>query len=257
MSTTPAPRSAVARALLVACAIVAFAGFIALGTWQLQRRTWKLDLIDRVEHRVHAPPVAAPAPGEWPNFAAAPAAADYEYRRIRVTGRFLHERETLVAAATELGSGYWVITPLQQADGSTVLVNRGFVPPERRARTTRPAGSVPGEVTVTGLLRLSEPRGTLLRRNDPAAERWYSRDVQAIGVARGLDAVAPYFIDAEAPATGEDMAAGAPVGGLTVTTFRNNHLQYALTWYALALMVVIGLRAVLRAERSPETAAHR
>ncbi len=108
----------------------AFAGFVALGTWQVQRRAWKLDLIERVDQRVHAPAVAAPGPERWTQVNA----ASDEYRHVSVTGSFLHDRETLVQAVTELGSGYWVLTPLRMADGRTLLVNRGFVPPEQRER---------------------------------------------------------------------------------------------------------------------------
>ncbi|PMW08503.1 Surfeit locus 1 family protein, partial [Pseudomonas sp. GW456-11-11-14-TSB2] len=89
-----------------------------------------------------------------------------------------------------------------------------------------------GTATVTGLLRLTEPKGAFLRYNDPGTNRWYSRDVSAISTARGLGPVAPYFIDADA-----GPAATAPVGGLTVERFTNNHLVYGLTWFALAVMV--------------------
>jgi surfeit locus 1 family protein len=152
----------------------------------------------------------------------------------------------LVQALTELGSGFWVLTPLRQADGSMILVNRGFVPPERRDRTAHGAGEPTTQVTLTGLLRITEPRGSFLRSNDPTHDRWYSRDVQAIAAARSLRPVAPYFVDADAaaaPATAE------PVGGLTVVTFRNAHLSYAITWYGLALLVVIGTWIVIREER--------
>jgi surfeit locus 1 family protein len=89
---------------------------------------------------------------------------------------------------------------------------------------------------VTGLLRLSEPGGGFLRPNDPRSDRWYSRDVAAIAASRGLDRVAPYFIDLErAPDE-----AGLPIGGLTVVTFPNNHLVYAVTWGILALMAAAG-----------------
>src|SRR6185503_1611251 len=108
------------------------------------------------------------------------------YRPVRVTGRFLHDRETLVQAATARGPGYWVMTPLRTDAGWTVLVNRGFVPPERRDRTARRAGEPLGPVSVAGLLRMTEPGGAFLRSNDPQRERWYSRDVAAIGRSRRL-----------------------------------------------------------------------
>ncbi|WP_432207681.1 SURF1 family protein [Cupriavidus gilardii] len=237
----PVPRSPATLAVLALLAVLAFAGLFSLGTWQVERRAWKLDLIERVEARVHAPPVDAPAPERWPLISAA---AD-EYRHVRVTGIFLHERETLVQAATSLGGGFWVMTPMRMRDGTVVLINRGFVPQEYRGRETRAVNEPAGETTVTGLLRISQPGGGFLRSNDPATERWYSRDVQAIAAARGLERVAPYFIDADAGPQETSSVPGTPdaprrwpVGGLTVVTFHNSHLVYALTWYGLALMVL-------------------
>ncbi len=222
--------------MLALLAVLAFAGLFALGTWQVERRAWKLDLIERVEARVHAPPVDAPAPERWPLVSAA---AD-EYRHVRVTGTFLHDRETLVQATTALGGGFWVMTPMRMRDGTVVLINRGFVPQEFRARESRADNEPSGETTVTGLLRITQTGGGFLRSNDPGADLWYSRDVQAIAAARGLERVAPYFIDADAQQA--PAAPGAPrrwpVGGLTVVTFHNSHLVYALTWYGLALMVL-------------------
>jgi surfeit locus 1 family protein len=240
--------------LLAAIALVLVGIFLALGSWQVQRRAWKLDLIARVEQRVRAAPVAAPGPQRWPEINR----ADDEYRHVAVTGSFLNDRETLVQAVTELGPGFWLLTPLRQADGRSVLVNRGFVPPTARDPAARGTPAPTGTVTVTGLLRLTEPGGGFLRRNDPAAGRWYSRDVQAIAAARGLADAAPYFIDGDAGATdpASDRAAvprgtgrSWPAGGLTVIRFPNSHLVYAITWYALALMTAFGAGHVLRDER--------
>lgn len=217
-------RPAWLAALLGLAVLAGIAGFAALGVWQLERRAWKHELIAQVEGRIHAAPVAAPGPA---------IDAGDAYRRLRVAGHFLHARETLVRAATEHGSGYWVLTPLVTDGGFTVLVNRGFVPPERRDPATRADGQVAGVVTVTGLLRQTEPGGGFLRANDPGAERWYSRDIATIAAARGLPDAAPYFIDADAaPNPG-----GLPIGGLTVIAFPDSHLVYALTWFALAAML--------------------
>ncbi|HVJ01459.1 MAG TPA: SURF1 family protein [Sphingomonas sp.] len=225
------------RPLLIALALLSVPGFAALGIWQLERLQWKLDLIARVEARIHAPPAPLPDAAQWAGLDR----RDYEYRRVRAQGRFLHDRETLVQALTERGAGFWVLTPLRTAQG-LVLVNRGFVPPDKRGAASRAAGLVPGPVTVTGLMRASEPKGTLLRANDPQARRWYSRDVAAIAAARGLGPVAPFFVDADAtPNPG-----GYPVGGLTVVRFRNSHLVYALTWFALAALGAAGAFLLLR-----------
>ncbi|MFY9291202.1 MAG: SURF1 family protein [Methylorubrum rhodinum] len=230
------------RALLALAGLGLVGLFLALGTWQVQRRAWKLDLIARVEAGLQAEPVAPPPKAEWGHLDR----RAIEYRRVRVSGRFEHDRAALVQALTERGGGFWVLTPLVRADGTTVLINRGFVPGDRKARADRASGEPAGEVTVTGLLRLTEPGGGFLRHNDPAADRWYSRDVAAIAMARNLDEIAPYFVDADAaPNPG-----GLPVGGLTVVAFRNDHLVYALTWYALALMSAGALIYAWRRPRS-------
>jgi surfeit locus 1 family protein len=237
-----APGAPARRLVFGFLALAAFVMFVALGTWQLQRRIWKLDLIAAVNARVHAPPSLAPGPAAWPTISAARDA----YRHVSVAGQFENDRETRVQAVTELGPGFWVLTPLVSDRGFTVLVNRGFVSPERADPRTRPQGQIAGPVLVTGLLRVSEPKGGFLRRNDPAHDRWYSRDVAAIAAARGLPPrlTAPYFIDADAtPNPG-----GMPVGGLTVIAFPNSHLVYALTWFGLALLVAIGVAYAAREE---------
>lgn len=229
--------------VLTALALLLFAGLIALGVWQVERRAWKHDLIARVDARVHAPPAPFPAPAQW---SGASAARD-EYRRVTLTGRFLNDHATLVQAATVRGSGFWVMTPLA-TDRGTVLVNRGFVP-SRTAIYARPDGPA----RVTGLLRMTEPGGGFLRDNDPAADRWYARDVAAIARARHLPApVAPWFVDAEASGPPGTPSSGAlPVGGLTVIRFPDNHLVYAVTWFALAAMVAGAYIAFMRGTGQP------
>ncbi|WP_271300194.1 SURF1 family protein [Sphingomonas sp. CV7422] len=214
-----ASRSALAAGLT----LVAIALLIGLGIWQLERRTWKLALIAHTERQLRQPPVAAPGPAAWPAVG-----SDDVYRPVRVTGRYRAGADTYVQAVTELGGGFWLLTPFETR-GFTVLINRGFVPAERRGRIAVPAAPQ----TVVGLLRLSEPGGGFLRHNDPAADRWYSRDVAAIAATRRLGTVAPYFIDAREPHV------GFPRGGLTVVTFRNSHLVYALTWFGLAALVAL------------------
>ena len=222
--------------LLAALCLALAAALAALGIWQVERRAWKLDLITKVEARVHASPAPLPPPSAW--------GRDLAYTRVRVTGTFVHDRETAVQALTERGAGWWILTPLRTAAG-TLLVNRGFVPPERRDPRTRAAALPAGPVTVTGLLRTSEPGGAFLRRNAPAAGRWYSRDVGAIARARGLSDAMPFFLDADATTN----PGGYPVGGLTVIAFRNSHLVYALTWFALAIMAGGGAVLLLRTPR--------
>ncbi len=229
-------RGTVARVAMLAALLVACAGFAALGVWQVQRLHWKHALVARVDARVHADPVALPAPAHWPAMDARRA----EYLRVRASGRYLSGRDTRVQALTELGAGDWILTPLRMHDGATVLVNRGFVPAGETA-----APPPPGEVRVTGLVRMDEPDGRFLRRNAPAQERWYSRDVAAIAARRGIAAVAPFFVDAERDAA----APPWPRGGMTVVRFRDHHLQYALTWFALALMSATAAGRLFLGER--------
>jgi surfeit locus 1 family protein len=214
---------------LAVLSLAAIALLIALGVWQIERRAWKLALIDRVEQRVHAQAQPIPSPAAWPTVSA----ASDEYRHVSVSGRFLHDRETLVQAVTEEGPGYWVLTPLRRDDGTLILVNRGFVPSDRRDASTRRDGNPQGPVEITGLFRVTEPKGGFLRTNVPEHNRWYSRDVAAIAAARGLDHFAPFFIDADA----RSQSGSGPIGGLTVISFPNNHLIYAVTWFALAFML--------------------
>lgn len=227
------------RFLLVLCVLAAVL-FAALGVWQVERLAWKRDLIERVNARVHAAPAALPPPARWTGIG-----SKDEYRRVQVRGTFLHQSETLVDALTERGPGFWVMTPLRAPQG-TVLINRGFVPRGRRGPATRAVGQMGGEVTVTGLLRLTEPGGRFLRPNVPAEDRWYARDVAAIAKARRLTGVAPFFIDADAEAN----PGGLPVGGLTVVRFRNAHLVYALTWFSLAGLSLVGLVLLARSRKN-------
>ena len=219
---------------LLTLTLLAIAVFLALGIWQMERRSWKLDLIARVERHIAQPATPAPNPMEWP----ALNEHDDAYRHVTVRGQFLHDYETYVQAVTAQGPGFWVLTPLRTAEGYIILINRGFVPPEKRDIPHRDEVLTDDVVSVTGLLRMNEPKGRFMRANVPADDRWYSRDVYAIAGKHSLLHVAPYFIDADATPN----AGGYPLGGLTVVSFYNQHLVYALSWFAMALG--LGLRTV-------------
>ncbi|MFZ6872404.1 SURF1 family protein [Undibacterium sp. Di27W] len=246
--------------------LLIFAGFISLGTWQVLRLQWKLDLIERVDQRVHATPVPAPGFPAWSHITAS---AD-EYRHVQASGVFLHEKTILVLASTELGGGFWVMTPLALADQTVILVNRGFIP-EKMAASYRASSekdrlstSDTSTIQVTGLLRMTEPGGGFLRKNDAAGNRWYSRDVSAITAATGLARSAPFFIDADAsPANNapyspyaqqNEASANAPVAGLTVIHFHNSHLIYALVWFSLAAMTAAAWAYVMRDRKNVSAA---
>jgi surfeit locus 1 family protein len=232
-------RSTASLAVLLALALLAFAGFMALGVWQVHRLAWKEDLIARVDARVHANAQAAPGHRQW---ASITREAD-EYRRVFVQGRFDFSHEVLVHASTALGSGYWVITPLRTDAGDWVLVNRGFIPPEMRDSVSHGDANA----STVGLLRVTEPKGSFLQTNDPSQDRWYSRDVAAIAAHDHLASAAPYFIDEQAATRADESAWPRP--GLTVVQFPNNHLVYALTWFALAAGVAAAAAYVLAHER--------
>ncbi|MCS0632338.1 SURF1 family protein [Telluria mixta] len=236
-AAAPAGRKGVSPvlAVLALLLIVLFAG---LGTWQVIRLQWKLDLIARVEARVHAAPAPLPSRTSWAGITP----ESDEYRRVKLHGTYLYDLTTPVQALTEQGSGYWLLTPMCTEQG-IVLVNRGFIATDLGARTRytpqraagNPCANAGPAADVTGLLRTSERNGAFTRTNDPAANRWYTRDVAAIAAARGL-AAAPFFVDAAAQQNPPD-SPDRPIGGLTVVKFPNSHLVYAFTWYALALMV--------------------
>lgn len=201
--------------------------FVALGMWQVRRLAWKEALIARVEAGTHAPPVDAAA--------IPPARARaMEYRAVRLQGVYDPAGLAMVTGTSDLGSGYWVLAPLRLADGRAIYVNRGFVAVGSKVGEARRALPV-GPVVVTGLLRLSEPGGAWLRANRPAEGRWYSRDIAAIAAQGGVKAQDGFFIDAR---TEIPRSADAPVPGLTVIRFANNHLVYALTWFSLGLLSV-------------------
>ena len=224
-------------------ALLALIALVGLGTWQLSRLAWKNELIAQVAARSHAAPAPLPPPASWP----AMTAESDEYRRVSATGSFRHDAEAYLyfvagdsrrpgEAGRVQGQGYLVITPLVMADGRIVLVNRGFVPTDRRDPASRAGGQLPGIVTVTGLLRFPEARGLFAAPDDTARRLFYTRDIGAMTAALGLDGrrTAPFLIDADSA----DLPGGLPQGGETRLVFPNRHLEYALTWYGLALTLV-------------------
>ena len=236
------------RIVVLSLAALLFAGFCGLGYWQVERRAWKLDLIERVDARVHGDAVTAPDQADWENVTR----TRDEYRKVMLLGQYRNDLESHVYAATDYGAGYWVITPFDRVDGTIVMINRGFVPTDRRDPETRTESMIDGQTRVTGLLRMDEPVGTFMRDNVPAEDRWYSRDVKAMAVKNGLDPerVAPYFVDAnDAENPGK-----LPIGGLTRIKFPNSHLTYALTWFGMAALTLVAAWIVLRPRRRKDDA---
>jgi surfeit locus 1 family protein len=163
------PPSAAARFFFAVLALFLFCVFAALGSWQVRRLQWKQALIARVEARVNAPAVPAPPRARWSGISA----ASDEYRHVALQGSFLYAQTARVQAVTELGAGFWLLTPMCTTDG-IVFVNRGFVPvgPAPAPAPPAPADACANagpRIALTGLLRIGEPGGGFLRRNDPAA----------------------------------------------------------------------------------------
>ena len=155
----------------------------------------------------------------------------FEWRHVRLTGHFLHEKEIyLFAQGPRNAIGVQIVTPFALHGGQTVLVNRGFVPDALLAPEIRSQGQLPGEVSLTGVLRLTQPPGLFTPPPDLKSRLWFVKDVPSMARAMGL-AVPPVIIEADAFAN----PGGWPLGGQTVVDFPNSHLQYALTWFGLAL----------------------
>ncbi|GGF69538.1 SURF1-like protein [Azorhizobium oxalatiphilum] len=242
---------AIGRILGLAAAGCAFLILVGLGIWQLERLAWKQELTAQVETRANAIVRALPPAAAWGQLTRARS----EYDHVAVTGTFDHAKETLVytvlsdTKAPFKGQGYLVITPLMLPGGHAVLVNRGFVPADRRDPATRAAGQVAGVVSITGLLRFPEEASLFVPANDPAKNDWYRREPGEIAAARGLKGAAPFLIDADASRN----PGGLPQGGETRVAFPNRHLEYALTWFGLAAALVGVVAAVAISRRARKT----
>ena len=242
------------RALAVpgSLTVVGLAILIGLGVWQLDRKAWKEGLIDSLRQRLSAPAVAFPAPDRWNRLTQA---AD-EFRRVRFRAGFLHAQEALVYTVGSAlrpdvsGPGYWVFTPAKLADGAIVVVDRGFVPEGRRDPKARAAGQVEGTVEIVGALRWPEEGGWFAPEPDRARRQWFVRDHVSMAQALGWGRVAPFHVAQEAPVP----PGGLPKPGRLTADLRNQHLQYALTWFGLAIVLASVFVFWVRARRcQPDT----
>ena len=242
----PTPRR---RGLLIPAIVLlgALAVLIALGSWQLERREWKEALIAELDRKLVAKPAELPPRERWPQLSAGPD----EFRRVKFSAEFLPDQEALVYSSGSslrpdvTGPGYWVFSPARLPAGSIVVVNRGFVPEGRRDRNTRTEGQPSGVVDIVGAMRWPEARGTFTPNDEPAKNLWFARDPAAMAAANGWGNIAPFYIDQEAPPA----PGGLPKVGPLRPGLPNNHLQYAVTWYGLALVFVISAVFFLRARR--------
>jgi surfeit locus 1 family protein len=254
----PVARPRRPRGLLVP-ALFTLAGIallIGLGVWQLERKVWKEALIDSIARRMTAAPAALLLPERW---ASLDPAAD-EFGRVAFRAEFENDQEALVfASGTALrpdvsGPGYWVFTPARLPGGARVAVNRGFVPEAKSDAASRAAGRIDGLVDIVGALRWPERAGWFTPAGEPTHNLWFARDHLAIAAAKGWGNVAPFYIEQEAPPA----PGGLPRPGKLVVALPDNHLQYALTWFGLALALGAVFAAFVRAqwrERRPPPGA--
>jgi surfeit locus 1 family protein len=225
--------------LAVPCVVAAaaFATLIALGMWQIERKHGKEALIETLTQRVAAAPVALAAKEQWPRLSP----ENDEFRRVVFRAEFLQTQEAFVYTVGSAlrpdisGIGYWIFTPARLPNGALVVVNRGFVPQDRLDTHTRGEGQILDAVEIVGALRWPEARGWFAPNADPTRNIWYVRDHLVIAAAKGWGEVAPFFIDQEAPVP----PGGLPRVGPLAVQLRNDHLQYALTWFGLALVLVV------------------
>jgi surfeit locus 1 family protein len=220
-----------------------FLVMVGLCIWQVQRLHWKEGLIADRESRVAAEAIALPAVGVDP--------AGLEYRRVRLEGSFLHDKELYLGARSMNGNpGYQILTPFALADGSLVLVDRGWVPIERKMPESRVEGQVAGPQTIEGIVRLPPHQAWMQPDNEPGKNMWFFVDLPAMAAVAGAQIRTDLYVDA-GPA---ENPGKYPVGGQTRIEMPNDHLQYAITWglLALALAVIYVLYHLkLERERKP------
>lgn len=217
------------------CTLAVVAVLVLLGNWQMRRLAWKQDMIASAQTRPAEPVADLPAADAWPGLDI----AALQFRPFRLTGRFDHGREAWVFTSladpqgVEGGPGYWIVTPFVLSGGGTVWVNRGFAPQGRHEAPARSETLSDGHQTVAGLLRPDDARSAFTPDDSPQTNVFYRRNVAALSAAKDISPpVAPFTIDLAASFT---PPGGLPQAGETRMRFANSHLNYALTWYGLAL----------------------
>ncbi|MGH6725778.1 MAG: SURF1 family protein [Pseudolabrys sp.] len=214
-------------------AVAGIAVLIGLGIWQLERRVWKENLIATLTVRLTRAPGELPPPADWPRLKPE---AD-EYSRVKFSAEFPAGQRALVYTAGSAfrpdvqGPGYWVFAPARLAGGGTVVVDRGFVPLDRKDLAARAAGAPRDTIEIVGVMRWPETPGLFTPADEPQNNLWYTRDPRAIAAAKKWAPVAPFYIEQETPVP----PGGWPKPGKLAVSLPDNHMQYAITWFALAL----------------------
>jgi surfeit locus 1 family protein len=214
--------------MTIACAIL-FVILCGLGSWQVQRLHWKLDLIARVDRQIRLPPIPLD------DGRTLPVQPETSYTHATLHGHFDNAKETYLFGTGSGGAPvYHVIVPFTDRLGHVVLVDRGVVPKEKLDPATRRAGQIAGETQITGIWRWPDAPSTFTPTPDLAHGIWYAHDLAAIAARDQVTLFQPGILEADAtPNPG-----GWPKGGQTVVEFRNQHLSYAITWFGLALCLL-------------------
>jgi surfeit locus 1 family protein len=211
-------------------ALAALVVLLGLGTWQIERKTWKESLIATLDRRLNDAPIALPPPAEW----AGMTPDNSEFTRVRVRLQFLKDSDALVYTSGSAirddvkGNGYFVFSPALLPDGKQIVVNRGFVPSR-----AYPAESGPQD--IVGSIRWPESPSSFVSDHDAAGDIWMVRDPAAMAQFKRWGTVAPFYIEQESPVPRGGLPHPAPLK----VRLRNDHLNYAITWYGLALVLVV------------------
>lgn len=214
--------------------VICLSILVSLGNWQVHRLGWKEALIQSAQENVKNAPVPFEELDVQAELLNNP--EELQYRRVTLRGTFDHNKEMHFFSNFGGGQiGYQILTPMTLSNGSIVVVDRGFVPSELKQPESRAAGQLHGEVELVGLVRLSRSRGRMDAAPDLATGEWFVRDLDEMAVWLKLGALVPVMVDAQA----SDIPGGWPQGGHTRLTFSNNHLGYVITWYGLALSLIV------------------
>ena len=240
-------------AILSVLAFGALSVLIILGSWQVKRLIWKEALIANVETKIKAEPAPFSAIKVKLTGYVKSDQKSYEYQPVTVSGVFDHAKEMFYFATLDGDTGFHVYTPLQITNSDeTVIINRGFVPNAQKQGETREGSQPAGEVEITGLVRFPdrEKPNSFLPDNDIKQNIFFWRDINQMKLMAELDdaKTAPVFIYENKQDNNR-----LPIGGVTIISFPNNHLGYAVTWYGLAL-TLIGVYAGLFWTRFKATA---
>ena len=227
-----------------AVALAALAVLLGLGTWQLERKAWKESLIAKLERRLNDAPVALPPPAQW----AAMTPDDWEFTRVRARVTFYPVRDAMVYTPNSpirddvKSPGYLVFVPVRLADGSQIVINRGLVPGR-----DYPQGE--GTQEIVGAIRWPEPSSRWIADHDDSdASIWYVKNPKLMAEVKRWGDVPPFYIEQESP----EPSGGLPHPARLNPTLRNDHLQYAITWFGLAAVLVVMFAVWLARRRREE-----